>query len=370
MTNNSIGLYIHIPFCKKKCLYCSFYSVKSDEVSETLFLALLEEIQSFRDKHICVDTIFIGGGTPSLLTTSQMERLFEEINRSFNVSGEITIEMNPDSITDDKLITLKSLGVNRISVGVQSLVDEELKAIGRIHNAQVAIDAINTVNKYFDNINIDLMVGLPNQTIESLSYTLNKLFTLNFTHCSVYSLILEENTPLYNLVQNGLILPDSDKSVDMYEFATVELEKHGFYRYEISNFALSGYECKHNSNCWHFHEYIGIGPSSHSYYEDTRFSNPETIEKYLNKDNKTIYPIEDKNTRVGEYIMLALRTREGIDKNDFKQKFGLDFDSVFKNILSNKYINTSCVSTKKRFYIKPEFYYVSNSIIVNMLEAI
>lgn len=369
---NKVGIYIHIPYCKRKCFYCSFYSIESDKVAETLFLRLLEDISTYEKEGILVDTVYIGGGTPSLLDENQIERLFSCLNKTFILDNpEISIELNPESVTDSKLRTLANCGVNRVSFGVQSFSNNELSKIRRLHSAEKAVDAIRLAKKYFDNINIDLMVGLPDQTIESLKFSLDTLEKLDVSHCSVYSLILEENTPLFQAVRNGLVLPNSDETVDAYDFAVDYLKKIGLNRYEISNFARNGKECKHNLNCWNFHEYIGFGAGAHSFYKNVRYSYPDDLDGYLSGTvAKTIYPVDNENSRAGEYIMLALRTKSGVNKKLFSETFSLNFDEVFAPLFSKKEIKDFCVNGLDNFYVKEEYFYISNSIIVDFLEIL
>ncbi len=357
------GLYIHIPYCKQKCLYCSFYSIPNNEVDDEYIDALIKEISTYKTDNYTIDTIFIGGGTPSLLTENQFERLFGAIHDSFKLDlEEVTVEMNPDSITESKLSTLKECGVNRLSIGIQSCNDDELKAIGRIHNSRGALNAIKLASKYFDNINIDLMIGLPHQTLDSIHHNLSVLSKLDIKHVSVYSLILEESTPLYNRVCNGLSLPDDDETVEWYDEVVASLSKKGFERYEISNFALDGYRCKHNLHCWQYNDYIGIGPSASSFIYGRRFTNQPDLCSYIKNGANPIEETSDEPYK--EYVMLALRTKDGIDKKYFYQRFGQNFDNLYKDIIDSEIIRTTCVNTTDRFYIKPECIYISNSIIV------
>lgn len=368
---SSKGLYIHIPYCKQKCKYCSFFSKPCASVEERYFSLLLEEIESYACEKVTIDTIYIGGGTPSLLSKEQLTALFERINQTFTVeeNAEISIELNPESATEELLIYLKNCGVNRLSFGVQSFNDEELEAIGRLHKSKTAAEKITIASKYFANVNLDLMVGLPFQTKESFEKSLGKALSLPVKHISVYSLILEENTPLFKMVEKGLKIPDEDETVEMYELAERMLKEKSFNRYEISNFARSGYECKHNLNCWNFKEYIGVGSSAHSFFKNERYSNPEDIEKFSDINNRIKY-LNNGNDRISEYIMLALRTAKGIDKQLFFERFGIDFDKTFSIVLSKEEIKLTCENFKDSFKIKDEFLYVSNSIIVDFLEEI
>lgn len=361
--DNKKGLYIHIPYCKQKCLYCSFYSLPSMVVEDAYIDALIREIEQYKYNNYVIDTVFIGGGTPSLLSEAQIERIFATIQNSFSLDiEEITVEMNPDSITPSKLSTLKKCGVNRVSIGVQSFSDEELLAIGRIHNGLQAQNAIELAKKYFDNINIDLMVGIPNQSSKSIIDNISIAVKLGVAHVSVYSLILEENTPLYEKVKSGLAIPDEDETVDFYDLAVNNLLSAGFERYEISNFAREGYTCRHNLHCWQYRDYIGIGPSASSFLDGRRFTNESDICSYISKGAKHIEQTSDEPHK--EYIMLALRTKDGVDKRYFKEKFSMTFDEMFKKILKEKIISECCVNADDRFYIRPEFIYISNSIIV------
>ena len=332
---------------------------------------LLNEIECYANENVRIDTIYIGGGTPSLLTAVQLTSLFGIIKRTFTLeeNAEVSIELNPESATEDLFIHLKKFGVNRLSFGVQSFIDEELSAIGRLHNAKTAAQIITLAGKYFDNINLDLMIGLPYQTKESFELSLKKALSLPIKHISVYSLIVEENTPIFKMIENGLKVPDEDETVEMYDLAESILKDNAFYRYEISNFAKKGFECKHNLNCWNFKEYIGVGAAAHSFFKNERYSNPESIEGFSDKNNRILYKGNSKD-RIYEYIMLALRTSKGIDKHAFRERFGIDFDQTFSRVLMKDEIKLTCENTNEIFKIKDEFLYVSNSIIVDFLEEL
>lgn len=367
----STGLYVHIPYCKQKCKYCSFFSKPSDTVEERYFSHLIEEIEGYASENVKIDTIYIGGGTPSLLSKEQVTELFETIRKTFEVeeNAEVSIELNPESASEELFIHLKKCGVNRVSFGVQSFNDDELKAIGRLHDEKTASEKITLAGKYFDNINLDLMIGLPYQTKDTFSLSLSKALTLPIKHISIYSLIVEENTQIFKMIEEGLQLPDDDETVEMYDLAERELSEHSFHRYEISNFAKSGFECKHNLNCWKFKEYIGVGASAHSFFKDERFSNQDNLENFSDINNRIIYK-KSGDDRISEYIMLALRTAKGINKSFFKNRFGIDFDERFSNVLEKSEIKITCENEKDNFKIKDEFLYVSNSIIVDFLEEI
>ena len=337
MKQKEIGIYIHIPFCAKKCIYCDFISFADKEyVIEKYIEALKTEIKmkSEENKLQKINTIYIGGGTPSFVNSKYIVSIINAIKDEFSVNNnaEITIEVNPGTITKNKLEDYIKSGINRISIGLQSANNKLLKQIGRIHTYEQFLETYNLARSSgFKNINIDLMLAIPNQTIIDLEDSLNKVITLKPEHISVYSLILEPKTKLYNLVENGkLELLDENIEREMYWNVKEMLEKNGYKHYEISNFAKQGYESKHNLNCWSQEEYIGIGLAAHSYLNNKRFSNTENMEqhinKFLSKDNIenniiTIHEEQILEEKEKEYMLLGLRKIEGIKISDFKNKF-------------------------------------------------
>lgn len=329
------GLYIHIPFCIKKCLYCDFVSLTGCEDKFSAYIdALINEAQEYKGE--CVDTVFIGGGTPTVLSSVLLDKLLKELNKAFKISSnaEITCECNPGTLSDDKLLALVNGGVNRISMGVQSFNDNELTAIGRIHNAQLAYNAVNELReKGIHNINIDLMTALPSQTPQSLARTLEIASELPITHISAYSLIIEDGTPLEREYSKGnLILPDEDADREMYRYAVDFLTSKGFQQYEISNFAKKGFECKHNIKYWDCDEYIGLGAAAHSYVKKKRFSNSSDITEYMN-GNKRDEILLSRNDEISEFMMLGLRKIQGINKVEFKNRFKTEIEDVFGKVL-------------------------------------
>lgn len=329
--NMKKGLYIHIPFCKKKCLYCDFVSKTGCEDKFDAYIsAVLREGEEYRGEKI--DSIFVGGGTPTILNERQLKKLLTQINKIFDIdaNAEITCEGNPGTISTEKISLLSDCGINRMSVGVQSFNDDELKVIGRIHTSD---EAYNTVQKIksggIDNINIDLMTALPKQTPKSLAYTLRRAVELPITHISVYSLIIEDGTPLEREYSQGrLILPDEDTDREMYHSTVEFLRKNGFEQYEISNFTKRGLECKHNLKYWNCDEYIGLGVAAHSYIENKRFCNSSDINEYItnNKREYTLIPEEDK---ISEFMMLGLRKNNGVSELDFYERFGKTIQETF-----------------------------------------
>ena len=320
-------LYIHIPFCKKKCDYCDFYSIMPCEKNnlEKYIPTLLKEITLAGNKYgnRNISTIFIGGGTPSLLTNSQLDSIFETLRKSFNLSNveEITIESNPESITEDFLKHCIELGINRISIGVQSLFDDNLKAVGRIHDQKTALESIKLANKYFDKISADLIIGLPYDTEEIVRNEIKKLAKC-VNHMSCYELMLNPDTKLVkNIEDKKLFVPNDDEVASLFDAAIDELQNNGFTRYEVSNFSKN-HICKHNMGYWDREEYLGFGPSAHSFLKDEkeiRFANVDDINQYINiVESKNIYPFMDveilsQKDIEEEKIFLSLRTTKGIN---------------------------------------------------------
>lgn len=327
------GIYIHIPFCKQKCYYCDFVSfANKEELIEKYLECLKKEIRNTLKPKDKIDTIYIGGGTPSVIDSKFIKEILEEIYSivGFDKNREVTIEINPGTLTREKIEIYKEAKINRVSIGLQATQDKLLKSIGRIHNFEQFKEAYNLVKQAgFTNINIDLMLGLPNQTIDDLEKSLNDVIALKPTHISLYSLILEEGTKLEELINsNKLKLPSEDVERQMYWKTKEILEKDGYTHYEISNFAKIGYESIHNSNCWKQQEYYGFGVSAHSYINNIRYSNIENLEKYIeyienseyNKIKET-HEIQTKETKAKEYMMLKLRTLQGVKIREYKEKF-------------------------------------------------
>ena len=328
-----LGIYVHIPFCKKKCKYCDFVSFFCDENKIDLYFKKLYEEISLKNTEYLenrkITSIYIGGGTPSYPDSKYIVRILDELKQKFEISQnvEITIEINPGTINREKLLAYKNAGINRISIGLQSTQDRLLKIIGRIHNYNEFISTYNQVKEIgFKNINIDLMLALPTQTLEELIDDVNKIITLNPNHISIYSLILEEGTELKEKVKNGILeLPSEELEREMYWKTKEILEKKYYNHYEISNFAKKGFESKHNMDCWNQEEYLGFGLSAHSYINNKRFSNTNDLEKYLKiknfENNINIHEIQNKEDKIREYMILGLRKINGISISEFERKF-------------------------------------------------
>lgn len=339
-----LGLYVHIPFCKQKCLYCDFTSFDSkhqcvEEYMKWIKLELLQvadgnksDYKNGIDDLIQLSTIYIGGGTPSIINSKHIIEIIELIKNNFEVAEnvEITIEINPGTVDKTKLQDYFNCGINRLSIGLQSTNNELLKTIGRIHTYQDFENTYTTArNIGFKNINVDLMIGLPNQTCIDIEKELEDIIYLKPEHISVYSLIVEEGTKLEQLVSNNkLQLPDEEIERKMYWMVKHELEEAGYKHYEISNFAKPGYESKHNSDCWNQKEYIGIGIAAHSYTNGVRYSNIDSLEKYIENyqtskelDNLIFHEKQNQESMMKEYMMLGLRKIDGISIKEFKAKF-------------------------------------------------
>ena len=345
-----IGIYIHIPFCKQKCLYCDFVSFANKEEFQKKYVeAMIQEIYNWKseNKDYKAKTIYIGGGTPSYIDSKYIIEILKNIGEAKSAA----IEVNPGTITKQKLIDYKNAGVNRLSIGLQSTDNNLLKQIGRIHDYNQFLETYNLARKVgFDNINIDLMIGLPNQSISNIKESLEKICNLNPEHISVYSLIVEENTPMQKLIEKGEFkLPDEEAERQMYWYVKDFLELKGYKHYEISNYAKPGFESEHNMDCWEQKEYIGFGVAAHSYIDNKRFCNTSNIEEYiLNcqncefEKNIEIQEIQNNEDKIREYMILGLRKIDGISIQKFEKIFNKNPIMLFKNEL-NKLFNKKLI---------------------------
>lgn len=343
-----LSLYIHIPFCKQKCNYCDFLSFSCDEipVRKAYIKALCNQIASYKDttSDYIVISIFIGGGTPSILDKEYISCIMNSVRKNFNIKedAEITIEGNPDSLNLDKLMAYKELGINRLSIGLQSTNDSELKILGRVHNYDQFLAAYKSARQAgFDNINIDIMSALPGQSFASYGSTLAKVLALQPEHISSYSLIIEEGTPFFDSEEILHSLPDEDLDRQMYAQTKRLLKQAGFHRYEISNYAKIGKECMHNKVYWTGGDYIGLGIGAASFFDGCRYVNTRDIYEYIEDaeiiSDKTIETTKDF---MEEYMYLGLRLMEGISISNFYELFGCDIFDVYGRIIS-RYIELS-----------------------------
>lgn len=333
--------YIHIPFCHHICHYCDFNKVffKQQPVDEYIEMVIKEMHAAKHHTREPLKTIFIGGGTPTALTTKQLDRLLEGIHQELIMSNqliEFAVEANPGELTFDKLKVLKNAGVNRLSIGVQSFNDELLQRIGRVHRKEDVFRTIDAAEKIgFDNMSLDLMYGLPGQSIDDFKSSLEIAFTLNMKHFSAYSLIVEPKTVFYNLMQKGkLSLPPQEQEAQMYEISMEEMEKHGYKQYEISNYAKPGFESHHNLTYWNNEHYYGFGAGAHGYIDGNRTSNIGPIKKYIEQIQQSgqAYQSMHKVTleeKIEEEMFLGLRKIAGVDKAIFYKKYGTKIEDIF-----------------------------------------
>ena len=333
------GIYLHIPFCVRKCAYCDFVSFPNGSVPESYADALLTEIELVSrggSYPAAFDTVFFGGGTPSLLTGDQMRHIMNALRERFDIraEAEISMEANPGTVTPEKMAAYREAGINRLSIGLQSTHDTLLHEIGRIHSLDQFLTTMKNAREAgFSNINVDLMHGLPNQTIPQYLDSINTVCDLGVQHISAYSLILEEHTPLYTRVERGEIAaPEEDLVADMQDAGIDLLEERGYHRYEISNFARDGFECRHNLNYWQNGEYLGFGIAAHGVVRDrkwTRYANVDNLEEYNRLIARGKRPLAETirlspRDEMFECVMLGLRLLRGIDRAAFLARFDLD----------------------------------------------
>lgn len=383
--SKDLGLYIHIPFCASKCPYCDFYSLtdyneRRDKFKSRYIDTLILHMEDYSPsaKSYTVDSVYIGGGTPSIINTSDMLDLIDGIYNNFVISPDVefTMEVNPATANFQALKKYRRAGVNRISFGMQSSCDNELKALSRLHNFEDFEISYNMARRAgFANISIDVMFGIPEQTKTSLRTTLERITALEPEHISFYGLKIEENTP-FAQIKDSLMLPDEDDEFQMYMDSIKFLEEKGYKHYEISNFARDGYKCKHNLKYWNCDDYLGLGPSAHSYYNGTRFSFKNDVEMYVEAlenleqefDLTEEYYEISVSERVGEYIMLRMRLTDGINTDKFYELFGLDFEKLFGDFLEY-YMKHGFIQKKlKNYSFTINGMYISNYILSEMLD--
>lgn len=370
-----ISLYIHIPFCDQKCFYCDFPSFAGKgDLKESYIKALIEEIK-FKIKNYKIETIFIGGGTPSSLTAEQLEKLLKEITLlNLDENLEYTMECNPGSITKEKLLIMKKYGVNRISMGLQAVQDSLLKTIGRIHDYEGFEKNFKEAREVgFKNINVDLIFGLPNQSLKQWKESLEQIIKLNPEHISAYSLIIEEGTAFYNLYEKDMLeVPTEDEERDMYNLAKEKLLEAGFKQYEISNYAKEGLDCRHNLAYWNMDSWIGVGSAASSYIDNKRITNKSKIEDYIAgvNDNFDIIDEEISNSledNIEEFMFMGLRKIKGIDINIFKERFNKDIDEVYGQLLYKYEKMGLLIKADNRIFLSGKGIECSNQIMAEFL---
>lgn len=355
----TIGLYIHIPFCEKMCHYCNFLTfVRREGTINQYAEYLIKEIQLYKDKDYQVDTIYFGGGTPSYIDAEWVVKIMEAVRQNFTLTEgcEISIEMNPESVTKDKLRTYLSAGINRFSMGVQSFNDDVLKLMGRLHNRQTVFDKVQLMQEVgCTNFGIDLMFANPKQEMSVLQEDLRLATQLDINHISIYSLMIKDDTPFKRWVETGQIkLITDEEERDMYHYIQQELPRHGFDQYEISNFARDGKVSKHNQKYWRLDDYLGVGLGASSNIGLKRFDNERSFENYFQKIDRGKYPIEfiedlDLQEREKEYIMLNMRLLKGFSIEEINRKFNIDFLNKYHHVIQ-KHLDYGTVKVDgKRF---------------------
>lgn len=373
------GIYIHIPFCSKRCTYCDFYTEVAPDLIPDLVKHLVKEINIRKDylKNETISTIYFGGGTPSILSREQFSEILDGIFAVYSVeeNAEITFEANPDDLTVDFFDSIKYLPFNRISIGIQSFDDNDLKRINRRHTADQAIKAVkNAQNAGFDNISIDLIYGLPLQSIEDWEKQLDIALSLNIQHVSAYGLTYEEGTALWKQREKGLVKPIIDETMnEMYLLLVKKMKEKGFEAYEISNFALDGFRSKHNSSYWKQNSYLGIGPSAHSYDLVSRQWNVASIKAYISAlENNTPYFEKEELTlydRYNDYVMVSLRTSDGLNFDFLSSEFGQNLASYFLDNIRIYIENNSVILSDGKYSLTPQGIMISNQILIQLIKV-
>ena len=373
-TKTPLELYVHIPFCIRKCQYCDFLSGPSDQETQNHYVdALCREIRSVSQKESYeVISVFVGGGTPSVLSGKQLCRIMDEIRQAFDLSedAEITMEANPGTVSLDQLKLCRKAGINRISLGLQSTVQQELEILGRIHTYKEFLQSYHWAREAgFSNINVDLMFAIPGQTCESWKHNLETVAELSLEHISAYSLIIEEGTPF---ARKKLILPNEDEEYQMYEDTAEILRKYGFHQYEISNYARDSFECRHNKGYWQRTEYLGIGLGAASLFQEKRFSNTCDMAKYLSDSTDSEKIREDvveltENNKIEEFMFLGLRMTEGISERQFERNFGCRIEDIYGSVLA-KYKEMDLLEHAGEFWrFTRKGIHVSNPVLADFL---
>lgn len=379
----TLGLYLHIPFCKSKCRYCDFYSIPgaSESLKDRFVNALIMHMDeySLQAKDYVVTTIYFGGGTPSLLTDKQLKKIMKKIKSGFNVSSkcEISMEVNPGTVDYLKLKSFRKCGINRLSIGIQSFENDDLNICARPHSAEEAYNIIGDARKAkFENISVDLIYGLPGQSLQTVVDNVNSAAALDVDHVSLYGLKVEDGTPFW-FDRYTLVFPDEETERSMYFNSVGLLANAGFKQYEISNFAKNGKKCRHNLRYWNCDEYIGLGPAAHSYFAGKRFSFKRDINLYmdsLDRQNPVNESLIDEyidipyQSRIAEYVMLRFRLNTGINCELFKKKFGREFDDIYYDRIAPYIKSGHIIKTPKGYAFSTDGMYVSNYILSRIVD--
>jgi oxygen-independent coproporphyrinogen-3 oxidase len=394
--NEPFALYIHIPFCAKKCPYCDFYSVKySKKRVDQFWAALFGELEYLNNflKSKQIRSIYIGGGTPSLLNPDKILELFNKISSYYKIipGTEITIEANPSSLTEEKIISYKRIGINRLSVGIQSFNKSFLKLLGRQSSPKNNEYILELINKYFDNYSADLIFALPGQTIDDFKKDINNLLKFNPPHISLYNLEIHENTDFYNKLKNGELSPiKEDLDADMYEYAAKKLTNNNYHHYEISNFAKSGFRAQHNYIYWQYQPYLALGPGASGFDGSLRYQNLNDLEDYIDVFNPQPLKDKSKNKRskanlnklshfdeinklsredkMAEFCFLKLRTAAGLSYFEFKRKFAEDFNEVYGETVEELKKKKLLIEGNERIYLSSYGKLLANQVFLKFLQ--
>lgn len=371
----ALELYIHIPFCVKKCAYCDFLSGPSTPESRSKYVSLLcEEIRAAKEKAADyeVSTIFFGGGTPSILEGDQVAQIMDAVKESFSVrnDAEITLEMNPGTVTEEKLGVYKKAGINRLSIGLQSVHNEELKMLGRIHTYEEFLESYQMARTIgFDNVNVDLISAIPGQNVESWEETLKTVIALEPEHISAYSLIIEPGTLFYEKYdENSDELPSEEEEREIYWRTRQIMEEAGYHRYEISNYAKCGLECEHNKGYWKRTPYLGFGIGAATLFEESRYSNPECVEQWKEAfEQKFSGENLTAEERMEEFMFLGLRMMQGISKLEFKAQFQCEIEEIYGSQIE-KLVNLELIEeTAEQIWLTEKGIDVSNAVFVEFM---
>ena len=368
-----MGIYIHVPFCKQACHYCDFHFSTSLKHKSELVNAICKELEIRKNElNLPIQTIYFGGGTPSLLTEKDLKQIFNTINHNFNVieNAEITLEANPDDLSESYLKMLQSTPINRLSIGVQSFFESDLKLMNRAHNSIEAEKSIHLAKKYFNNISIDLIYGIPDQTKDQWIQNLEKVIELDIPHVSSYALTVEPNTALHYFIEKEVIPPvDDDLAKEHFQILIEVLKANGFDHYEFSNFSKPDFSSKNNTAYWTGKNHLGIGPSAHSLIKNKRSWNVANNIKYIKAIQKNILPADeeilDKTDRYNEYIMTRLRTKWGIDLNVIEKEFGSLFKNYAIKLITEKLKTNLLIQSKTNpniFKIHPEALFLTDGV--------
>ena len=368
-----LGIYVHIPFCVRKCAYCDFSSYAGRMADMPRYVnALCEEIRTRAQEtgRQTADTVFFGGGTPSLLTTELFKKIVHTLRSCYDLAAdcEFTVESNPGTLTQELANTMAACGVNRLSMGMQCAQSHLLKRLNRIHSMEDVRQAVHIARKAgISQLNLDLMLGLPGQTMDDMHETLREALQLSPDHLSCYALIVEEGTPLCRDIEDGkLSLPGEDMDRDMYEICRKTLEAHGYLQYEISNFAREGKRCRHNENCWNYQPYLGFGCAAHSFYDMQRRANPAALDDYLKGVQPQIETISPEDAMF-EFMMLGLRLTQGVSEEAFEKQFGLPLWQKFGAQLSPAVQDGRLKRRNGSLYLSEHGMDVMNSVLVDLL---